>query len=263
MLLAPDQNDLPGFVEHARTRVERLVWSWTTLLWALLPHRFWRRVTVDRRVDLRGMLLWPLLVLAVPYMIWGVTGMGRNYVRWETFGRRWGASHEPWGYVSAWMRPFFGVAWRQGELAGWFNADALLAITPVLAMHGAYLLLMLLLTESRRLAALRTVHPLRAFVYGLTCFAPLLIMLVGSQVVSVSAGLIQILTPRTGAASLSLPTLKILWGAYAIFLAIWVPWWWAVAMVRVWRLSQGWLVWALLTIVALLASATSFIVIGG
>lgn len=58
----PDQKRLPRFVEHCRRRAIPLA-AVRTLLWALIPGRFWKRVKLHHEVRKRRWVVWLLLAL--------------------------------------------------------------------------------------------------------------------------------------------------------------------------------------------------------
>lgn len=67
-LLDTSRSHVPGFVEHAIGR-ERITSAWRTLLWLIVPHRFWRRVHREAFRSLRACLVWLIIVLLVPRMV--------------------------------------------------------------------------------------------------------------------------------------------------------------------------------------------------
>lgn len=64
-LLDGVRSHVPGFFEHSRGIRSSVGAFWRTWLWVLLPHRFWQRVTIERRVRMSRACLWMVLLLVL------------------------------------------------------------------------------------------------------------------------------------------------------------------------------------------------------
>jgi hypothetical protein len=116
--------------------------------------------------------------------------------------------------------------------------------------------MVMLLSQSRKLAKVRGMHVLRASVYACALWPA---MLVVGFVLSVLAALgapfnsvFRLLASLTPLADLARPNIN----NHLIYpiVMLWFPLWWAFA-IRSWRMQQAWMVWLAVTLTSLLIQA--------
>jgi hypothetical protein len=147
---------LPRFVEHARGRretVTAIAWTWT---WLVFPHRFWSRVTVERKVVLARAILW-LMAVVVAMRLAEAAIVFLVYV-WEAT-----VSLRP---IGAWwlIKKAALDAYNIRDLGGWGDPAPLGLVAGLLSLVSAAMLVILPIT--RRRAKIRLSLVLRAWIYS-------------------------------------------------------------------------------------------------
>jgi hypothetical protein len=263
----PQVNDQRGFVEHGRGVRAFLARAFRTWLWALVPNWFWHRVALRHRIDVRRMLLWALAVPLALCVVSVAAMMGLLLLE-NQYGARNGLPM--FASMITWPVALFddgrgGWAARLtvGELVGVGIAATLLPF------HLTWILMLVILSESRRQAKIRTGHLLRGVVYGLAWFMLPLVLRLGS--VLWDAG--ELLADAVDG---SRPVWGLTYIRYHLYVPyeselqpfssiwvvggfVWLTWWWWSAIIQGWRFHQGWLVCLLLTIVAALVTVLASI----
>ncbi len=250
----PDRSHLAGFVEHATTRRRLVTWSFRTLFWALYPFAFWRRVTLDQRIVVRGMIAWVLVLGVASSVLSGLLLTLRLVLHQRT----------------PWLRPEFGdflMAWVPGvRVRSWGDVEPSLEFLGLLSAlvlaHLSFAVMILGLSESRKIAALRPIHIVRAFVYGLAVLAPVVVLSLVRQFLMVFGGIARIFWRPPPMAQLDDSIITVIGGVFLALATLYIGVWWYAAIVRVWRLHRARVVFGLLaTIGALigLLSAIAFV----
>lgn len=287
----PERLDVPWFIEHAAAPLGSglLERAWTptwatvrTFFAAALPMHFFTRLRVEHRIVPRRMLLWLLLLLLPLHLV--ASGLSLFRVLWVGITRLGvaNAATDEWiGYLSCFTYPIFSLDPRTGPTTFMslfpyrIDLDVLRGPTWVfmaLAMHLSYAAVMLCLPWTRKLAQLRAGHIARALVYGLWWVALLVLFrLVRNLWLAIELlsrprpAPIPFVTPAPGTRLVVPPGLGLL--PRPIFLDTFdgpfmtasvlalVAAWWLSAMLVGWKLKQGRLVFALLTIIGLLSAA--------
>ena len=263
---------LTWFAEHGCS-VWSLVWrAWPTLLCILLPWIFWVKVGVHHRVNVRRMLAWPIVmavVLVCAQCVLLVAIMGADLALTT------GAVAGGFGLTtSQWM----SEAGKQpiallGEVAVLcfrepFGRD-LHRIYPwgivgLLGWTAGVVVTLGVLPTTRRLAKLRSVHLLRASVYGIA--APLLavlVWLVGRAVYHLADALFAFTTSARSFGG-QWPGWPMYAWSYAAFddwdavlhtaIGVWCLVWWGCAVAIGFRLRPAWLAVVIVSVVGVLSA---------
>lgn len=129
------------------------------------------------------------------------------------------------------------------------------AMTPALV----YPVLFVVLPWTRRQAKLRWAHVIRAAVYSTICVAPMLLLELAMSI----ARLYEHASGRQiggwgggGPGERVIMSINAMYQSHALalFVFVWILWWWRSAMLRGWRLQRGLTLWSMLTLCAVLAS---------
>jgi hypothetical protein len=253
---------VPWLFEHAaaRPRWDLLVRApWRTLVRVAVPWRFWRDgdgVRLDTDLSLLRLIAWLPLAMLAPIVLTAMLSAAQIAVpRLLGVGGRAAMTAAEWagvvinavlmplglGYVDSWLR--YCPAWEVPYMVQAWAACAILMPLMILA-----------LSSTRLTCRIRTRHVVRAAVYGMGVLAmwPL----------DALVGLILELVPLPGSGGRSI--FAVLFGTYYGFnwsllpfafglLGIaWFAAWWYTVIVRVFRLTHGHAVWALLMVACLL-----------
>jgi len=267
-VLNPAYGRLAGFWEHEPRR--RLLPAFVrTLGWLVLPFLFWRRVQLHHTVRPARLIVWAavlpvsLLLLAAAARVAFVLSLAiQGVVSWR----------DPVLFemlINACTMPF--VQFSHGHV--YVNLDTtVLLLTPCVTAAAMYPLMLFLLPVSRKRSRVRLANLCRGLAYGLSIGALLAAI---ELVISASATALALTRPVTinpygfridqshqfhiryyELWELAiLPTLLL-----TMLFFVWLAWFWNRAIVRGFMLSQGGLIWALLTLTALLASVVVSIV---
>jgi hypothetical protein len=225
-----------------------------TTLRALTPWRFWREISLETPSDLRRRLWWFLgacvastLVVALAALLFSLLYFV-TISQWQFQGTRAitltelsrVASFITSSLTKGLLSPLSGSTWYRCFLVG----------------AVGYPLMVMLLSQSRKLAKVRGMHVLRASVYACALWPA---MLVVGFVLSVLAALgapfnsvFRLLASLTPLADLARPNIN----NHLIYpiVMLWFPLWWAFA-IRSWRMQQAWMVWLAVTLTSLLIQA--------
>lgn len=261
-VLNPAYGRLAGFWEHEpRGRLPAAFVR--TVGWLVLPFRFWRRVRLHHEVRPWRLVGW---VVGLPLMFLVLAMVARAAFFVSIPLRGLGGPGQPGFLVSCCdivTLPF--AIWRPGDVDWTGTAMIIGGLAPLVLAALAYPSMLLILGTSRRLAKLKLAHVARAAAYGLS-----LIVLVSCVEVlfAVLAAASAIASPPTlrwppGA---TLPPEEHYWIRYfrmlqyreafgrplGVAYVIWLVWYWNRAIVVAYRMHMGWVVWALLTVVAMI-----------
>ncbi len=270
-VLNPFRGRLPGLVEHARGVPQLVRWTFTTFGWIILPHRFWKRVELHHTISLRTILLGPLLVMAVFHFAAWVLAViaflltppntGGPPASLDTIDDWWLDAAllmaEPFARGATWYSPSGRSIYVDWTVL--LFLDRLLAlVTCVLAWP----LLFMVLPITRRAGKLRWSHIWRA---GLYPFWWLVVLHISDRLIAVGNSLIMIVYSLTGdtrayqVAEAVNPTVVFLANTLWFIGPAWILAWWYVALRRGFRLERAGLLWAVLGVAVLAASAIIFL----
>lgn len=154
---------LPRFVEHSKGRLATLIAIPWTFAWLILPHRFWRRITVERKVRLPRAFLW--LVVIIPLTRLSETLVIFLIRAWNEW-IRYLADISKLPTFSEFARDVQTVFDARREVTGWYadGPPPLELTATLLAMLAA--LMFLILPQTRRQAKVRLVLVARCWVYA-------------------------------------------------------------------------------------------------
>lgn len=266
-VLRPGRHIVRGFYEHAGGPWQQAVWALRTLWWAVLPWRFWSRVTLEHAPVPRRILLWPVLVSGV---LWAAGSLALNaayliLITWVWTRRAGMASPPSVELLSTWVWPLASVSapslmgplgWRFDEL-GWVRGGA-----PLILAAAAWPVVLGLLSTSRREARVRGWHIARAAAYSLAFVQVMLAVRALDGLCRVAVlGSMAVLGSTPGALLQALPmeladeASPLVWLTFLGWLLLW--WYWALQ--RGFRLDLARTIWALLAVIAVLAAAASLL----
>ena len=179
----PVLNDLYWYAEHGRS-VWAMVWRTPgTLARLILPHRFWREVDVTKRVSIWRMMIWVVLVMVLTHLLVSIpTGIGLwNSNNWSGYTVR--------GYIDQYglygiakvifdgiASPYFSVYPQRGQFilsmpvtVNWGRYWYEGLFRPIGFQLGFVLLWLVVLMavpQTKRMANLRSVHIARAVMFS-------------------------------------------------------------------------------------------------
>jgi len=253
----PDRKRLAWLFEHKRPRSAGVVRAWQTWWVALLPPRFWRRVTVAHE-SRWVVVLWPLVLMGCCVFLSGAARMvyalvtGKVVMVWGFVGGStvgtWVAAEgvERWSKLAAWAwgTPLYpeGKFWRTTD--GFTRLLMLLLAGPAAIVASALITggTIMTLTTSRRICGVKWSHVRRAVVYRST---PL-----------VAAYAALVLSPEGMASRINwytTPQELLTLTVFGACCAAWGAWWWATTLRTGWQMPEARLVAALLGVVDVLA----------
>jgi hypothetical protein len=264
----PGLRRVRGFYEHAQRPWQRGIWALRTLWWALLPWRFWRRVSLEHAPVPRRVVTWPLVVAV---LLWAAGSLVSNAThligvaswspppRLPVIGRPSliaGGSPDVMEIASGWTWPLAGrwpwSVWMFDPLQ-WLGGSISL-----IAASAAWPLVLALLARSRREARVRRWHIARAAVYSLAWMHIALVLRLADAVwglgdlsVSLAVGY------RPGASPWGGAPINYFWSNAPlgrVLLLAWLLVWWYWALRRGFRLDRAGTIWALLALISVLVA---------
>lgn len=256
-LLCERRARVPGFVEHpghgrAWLGAAFLWRALRTWAWTVWPPRFFARVRMHHRVSLARMLLWlPALCAAMYAAAAGCMFVGAFV---QAGGVAPAADALERATIETVNDSALGVAFVTPRWTALFRPVARhvpVWLLPGLAAWAVAPLLLLALSDTRRLVKVRPVHVLRAAVYGCAWVVPLFALRLANRagmVVLVSLDRWVFASPRALYVRTHwLGALLPAWSGYALAAAaaVWMAWWWYLAITRGMRLPRPVLTWAL------------------
>lgn len=261
-VLYAERRNVPWLVEHTEGRARTFKAAWTTWARTFLPFVFFSAVRLEHRVNPRRVLLWLALVLLPVHAAAATLASARVAILPTVIAGRVSRQWTTLDYISTWLYPI--VTLRPGA-SGFFPPrlvpillDAPVWVFPALAMHAGYAISLPILRSTLGAAKVRPAHLFRAFVYGLSWVVLLAMFRLGRNLLllyETLAGPGPGGTPIGAWAPQPLRLERIdpllVGGLVMSFIALW----WMAALVRGWRLGEAWLVWLLLTIIAVLCAA--------
>ncbi|MBX3403063.1 MAG: hypothetical protein KF699_06580 [Phycisphaeraceae bacterium] len=248
-LLREDRARLPGFVEHpghgsswlGGAFLFRALRTWT---WALWPPRFFARVCMHHRFDVLRLLLWLPALCGTMYLAAAACMFAGTFVQaGAVVGPALAAERAAAATINDLCVGLVHVTPRWTVLVRLSAHRVPIWVFPGLAAWAVAPLLLLSLSDTRRLVKIRAAHVLRAAVYGCAWIVPIFALRLvnrAGMVVLVSldrwVGTPRTLVVRTHWFSMLLPS----WSDIALggVVALWMTWWWCVAIARGWRLPR-------------------------
>ncbi len=267
-LFDPRRQELNGFIEHAHGPLRVFADAWRTWIVALAPPLFFAQVTLDRRVRIGRMVVWLLLVIVVPHAIASACAMLHLFLVHEirlTMPVAIPGRTVP-QFLTAWTYPLALLSNTWGVTPAWTTMRWPPYVAPGLAFSGSWVVLMVLLPQSRHRAKLLFGHVLRGAVYGSAWIVVLVLyrMLRNMRLVLVEGrNYLEATSNGPGAAAFGWRLEPVAYlsesGAVvdtvcAALLFGWVSVWWLCAITRGWRMHLGWLVWLLGMVIATLSA---------
>jgi hypothetical protein len=245
---------LHWYSEHASGFKQMLARTPSTILRLLFPPVFWSRVTVMMEVRLRSLLLW-VLTLAIGMHLLASIFVGLGV--WTEYGVwRYGSFSQ---YISSFgilgvarlifNAIFAGVAYMEfdpsGDLFFGFSlgsyspmSDNWFVLLPFSGIAGLWLIVLLVIPTTRKLAKLRGVHIARAAI-----ISALVILMIFQCARAMSGIQMWVGIPNW---------IGILVGWIFIAIAVWFLVFWASAVRTGWKIRPSWLLILLGTIASIL-----------
>lgn len=147
---------LPHFIEHSKGFAATLIAIPWTFAWLVLPHRFWSRVTIERKVRLSRAWLWVLVI--VPTLRLSETAVILLAQTWHIVIFAYGA---PSAYeVSKMVLDAFLIRTKNS----WYHEPPLAQAALLLSLLSAVMLA--ILPQTRRQAKVRTALVVRCWLYS-------------------------------------------------------------------------------------------------
>jgi hypothetical protein len=259
-LLIPERTICPGLFDHA----PGLNSAAKTMLWILVPWMFWSRVRMHHQFHLRRAVAFPLLVIAAGFVLERLLIL---LLRLADFANSPGltlnrsglldfVTARPLSVSESLLFPFF-VSFGQEIQPG----PGLLIWFIVIAANLIWLVLLLLLSDSRKQSRVSTRHILRGWAYSLWPIA-LSASLMTLAIMLDFLAFANVVSPLNDVLRITSWGLAVASGIGAV--ATWLHGmvWWSCAIIRGWQMRQGWLVAGVLSFVAFLATLTASGVVG-
>lgn len=262
-LLERDQQVLKGFIEHSKGRWLTLATAWVTLSWLVWPAMFWRRVSIERPMNIRRAWLWLVVVLCTPRIIAGIlfasvlfietalpsislfnlTAENLLTVFLAELGNR------SWGGVSIWSFR----SWPPSVLA-------------LLASSVAAVVILLVIPHTLGKAKVRRRHIVRASIYSLGWLIPLSALSVMRVALwIVGSGRARGRSSWRGWSNFVVDIiygLREMWPLWSVILLVWFGAYWWYVLSRGWRLPTPKRIWLALMLASLPAGVIAFLVQG-
>lgn len=250
----PSRNYLGWYSEHARSILSMLTRSPSTIARLVLPWIFWRSVTIVHPIALRRLMAWIVMVWIGLHLVASVPFAYYNWIaidQWQ-FGsvelmyQAYGAQGILALISNALFSPLIHILDSRGLTPVFFGSngttylysffDIAIGMLAVIGFSSTWVLILLVIPTTRRIAKIRTGHILRAFIIcllpGVLLFEVLRFESAYGMVARVSPSDLLPLTIYIG-----LPWMIVFWGA---------------AVLVGWRLKHAWALIVLGTIAALL-----------
>lgn len=260
----PARKPLSWLYEHKQRSSPGLIRAWRSWWWTLLPARFWRAVTPARRTS-PAVWLWPVALFGSLIFAGGVArAIAGCYTRYPWYpylmtGSFAGRPPRPDG--PGFLARLWEFVWLYWVYPLWYNNYAgwpvdqywrqLFAVwaLPVATVAAGFtcVVTLLCLRSSRRVAAVKTAHIVRAALYRLT-------PLVFFYAAFIVAFILQDFRsgPPLG------PLDKTVWGTLMAGSLVWGWLWWWNAIRQGWLMPRARLVAALIGVIDVLTSAAVF-----
>ncbi|MBL4591955.1 MAG: hypothetical protein JKY96_08350 [Phycisphaerales bacterium] len=258
-VLDPSRVDLPWYIEHARSKREMMRRTIPTLWMLLIPNRYWKRVGVESRIQMRVLLAWCVVLNAVLYLVtsavhlFAMFELGRYWAtpiatlqqnkmvaHWQFFAQ---TDMKYWSkeVLGSLLYPFIDVNGLGGELSeAWLGFSFIAIGVPLM-----WLVILSVVPTTRRLARLRIKHVFRATVVSIG-FAFLGIQILRS---ADAIGLLEGLWVGSCNMKGSINTVSVTLG---LLMVVWVYWFWISAIRVGWQVRPSWLLILLGSIATLL-----------
>ena len=178
-LLREDRARLPGFIEHpghggAWTGFAFLSRALRTWTWALWPPRFFARVCMHHRFDILRLLLWLPVLCGAMYLAAAACMFVGTFVQaGAAMGPALAAERAAMATINDLCVGLVHVTPRWTVLVRLSSHRAPIWLFPGLAAWAVAPLLLLALSDTRRLMKIRAAHVFRAAVYGCAWIVPI------------------------------------------------------------------------------------------
>lgn len=271
-----------------------------TLSWTVLPWRFWSRVKMHHAIRPRRWVIWGLLLIFGIHVLnvasrtatTMVHSRGTPMVVYQQVGAQWAPVTLPArpvtltetagvamefmftpvaGFTNVWSANTMGgsatlhplSAWK----AEWWPDPSTRSLAPILAAMATFPIMMLFLPHTRKEAKVRMGHVARGAVYSLSALILIEMVLVADAMLTVFQKTPRFFTPTAGASvydyNMLAPGNRI--GLFAVLVYVGMPWlplWWLLALQMGYRIRNGWMVWGIVMIPALLTALIAAVVVG-
>lgn len=255
----PQRKRLAWLFEHKPSQSLGMVRAWRSWGRALIPPYFWRSVTPAHATS-PVVLLWPVVVFLSFGAVGGCVRAAYLYIiDWRGNRATWsGNPPSGWALLKAvieegWVTPFFDERYRvRAQYGSELGHAAALYANEIATLTSALItgLLLMSLTNSRRICGVKTGHITRAMVYRL---APL-----GAFCVArLSQDLIEYAYFPATAYSRTTHAWQILGPACLL----WGCWWWMTVLMKGWVMPRAWLAAALIGALDVLVGLTTCVIL--
>lgn len=177
-LLSERAEFLLGFFEHALGARRSFAWAWRTWAWTIIPNLFWSRVRMHHRLSPKRILLWPVALILPMYVLGSLAGTLALWApiiagRIPYYDRVWPVT------LGQWTSPFVYIDYSWGgRIAGYrIDVEPMVGYWPIfipvgLAASLVLVALFVLLSDTRKISKVRTMHAARVGVYSLAWIVP-------------------------------------------------------------------------------------------
>lgn len=233
----PTRKRLQWLFEHKPRLSLGMIRSWRSWWMALVPPRFWRRVTPAHGTS-ASVVLWPLVLMVSMIAVGGALRAAYFYITdWAGPWTAWGGGPprgwERWRVIAeeAWGKPLF-AHWADYWNAGMFwRAVGRLYAAPAAVLGSALLcgVVLMCMTTSRRICGVKASHIVRAMVYRTAPLGVLyLVWLVDSVLVHELSMASPIVFVRRDA-----------WLVVIVLTLLWGAWWWRSVILTGWVMPRA------------------------
>lgn len=271
-----------------------------TLSWTVLPWRFWNRVKMHHAIRPGRWVLWVLLLMfgihavnvAARTAATMVHTRGKPMVGYQQVGgkllpvtipARPVTATETAGVAMEFMfTPIAGFTnvWSANTMSGrvtlhplsawnvaWWPDSSTRSLAPILGAMATFPILMMLLPHTRKEAKVRMGHVARGAVYSLSALILIEMVLVAEAMAIAFEKTPRFFAPTPGASLFDYDMLAKgdrigLFAALVYFGLLWLPLWWLLALQMGYRIRNGWMVWGIVMIPALLTALIAAVVVG-
>ena len=263
---------LPGFFEHAVGVRRSFRWAWRTWAWTIIPSLFWSRVRMHHRVSPKRILLWPVVLILPMYVLGSLAGTLAVWApiivgRIPYYDHAWPVT------LGQWTLPVVHIerSWG-GRIAGYrIDVEPMVGYWPIfipvgLAASLVLVALFVLLSDTRKMSKVRTVHAVRVGVYSLAWLVPVAglhlfhRMAMSAYLIDLAFGPLQRSVGMWERSAFWLESfIDRHWFAPLAIVLAWIGTWWFVALDRGLEMRHARRIWCTLMIPAALTALIAFL----
>lgn len=264
-VIDPRRLDLRGFIEHAKGSGEVARWWVVTAGWITVPWIFWKRVRIDLRTVPGRTLLWLVGGMACFHATAALLGFAARQLSQRLMAGPAGRapfSLVPmlWDLLGAFVFPFAAISGTpRGVHVRTLGTHTYPEyVIPALVFSTAFPVLLVSIPVTRRRAALKWPHIVRATVFGFGWLLLFPLYRLVRNVVYVTELAIE--QGAQGPMNQAAPMFRSAIRPHRLaefspdligpLLFAWIMAWWYHALVRGWKLQGGRIIWVLLCIAA-------------